>query len=220
NVSHELRTPMTAIKGYVDNMLDGIAGDVTERQERYLNRVKSNADRLTRLINDLLDLSRIDRGRTDLLQLNMSPIQLNDVVHEAVDGLRPLADAAGLKLVYQGEDNLAMADRDRLIQMVTNLAGNAIKFTESGGEVRVSVRSDGTGFIQTVVKDTGKGIPAEDLSKIFDRFHQVKGTMGGTGLGLPITKELADLHGGEVWAESEMGHGSTFTFTIPEAKMG
>ncbi|MBT5832281.1 MAG: hypothetical protein HOH77_18990, partial [Candidatus Latescibacteria bacterium] len=220
NVSHELRTPMTAIKGYVDNMLDGIAGDVTERQERYLNRVKSNADRLTRLINDLLDLSRIDRGRTDLLQLNMSPIQLNDVVHEAVDGLRPLADAAGLKLVYQGEDNLAMADRDRVIQMVTNLAGNAIKFTESGGEVRVSVRSDGTGFIQTVVKDTGKGIPAEDLSKIFDRFHQVKGTMGGTGLGLPITKELADLHGGEVWAESEMGHGSTFTFTIPEAKMG
>lgn len=218
NVSHELRTPMTAIKGYVDNMLDGIAGDVTERQERYLNRVKSNADRLTRLINDLLDLSRIDRGRTDLLQLNIGPVEMHEVVHEAVVGLRPLADEAGLKLVFKGEDCKGLADRDRVVQMVTNLTGNAIKFTEPGGEIQVTVRSDGTGFVQTIVRDTGKGIPQEDLARIFDRFHQVKGTMGGTGLGLPITKELAELHGGKIWAESEVGKGSAFTFSIPEAR--
>ncbi len=219
NVSHELRTPMTAIKGYIDNMLDGIAGDLNEKQGRYLTRVKANADRLTRLINTLLDLSRIDRGRTDLLQLNVGKLPVGEVVSEAVESLRPLAEEAGLALSFEGEDVDGMADRDRLVQIVTNLVGNAIKFTESGGEVRVMVKKDGTGYIQTVVRDTGKGIAAEDVEKVFDRFYQVKGESGvtpGTGLGLPITKELVELHGGKVWAESEVGVGSTFTFTLPE----
>ncbi len=216
NVSHELRTPMTAIKGYVDNMLDGIAGDLSERQDRYLNRIKSNADRLTRLISDLLDLSRVDRGRADLLQLETRKLSVREVVSEAVESLRPVAEGAGLKLRFEGSDGDATADPDRLVQIITNLVGNAIKFTESDGEISVTVKRDGTGYVQTIVKDTGKGIPEGDVEKVFDRFHQVKGTTGGTGLGLPITKELVELHGGKIWVESEEGVGSTFTFTLPE----
>ena len=218
NVSHELRTPLTVIKAAVDNMLDGIGGEITERQERSLNRVKSNADRLHRHINDLLDLSRVDRGRTDMLQLNMEKVMAREVVGEVVEDMRLTAEAERLQLTFEGKDGYAMADRDRLKQMVVNLVSNAIKFTASGGEVSVNVRPDGTGYIQTIVKDTGKGIPKEDLGLVFERFRQVKGTFGGSGLGLPITKELVEQHGGKIWVESEEGVGSTFTFTVPEAK--
>ena len=219
NVSHELRTPMTAIKGYIDNMLDGIAGTLNEKQDRYLTRVKSNADRLTRLINDLLDLSRIERGRTDLLQLHIETLSVRGVIQEAVEGLRPMAESAGLTLRFEGDEVSVRADRDRLVQVVTDLVGNAVKFTPAGGEISVTVKSDGSGYVQTAVRDTGKGIAAEDLDQVFDRFYQVKdeggGLSGGTGLGLPITKELVELQDGQIWVESEVGVGSIFTFTLP-----
>ena len=220
NVSHELRTPMTAIKGYIDNMLDGIAGTLNEKQDRYLTRVKSNADRLTRLINDLLDLSRIDRGRTDLLQVHIETVPVREVILEAVEGMRPMAESAGLTLRFEGEEVSVRADRDRLVQLVTNLVGNGVKFTPAGGEISVTVKSDGSGYVQTAVRDTGKGIAAEDLDQIFDRFYQVRGegSRGGTGLGLPITKELVELQDGQIWVESEVGVGSIFTFTLPEAR--
>ena len=250
NVSHELRTPMTAIKGYADNLLDGIAGGLTERQGRYIGRIRANADRLTRLINDLLDLSRIDRGRKDLLQLNIQKVLVQETVFEAVESLRPMAEAEGLQLRFEGEEAYGLADRDRLVQVVTNLVGNAIKFTPSGGSVEVMVEVTshesrvtvqetmdsearglaardprpatlGDGFVVVGVQDTGRGIPAEDLERIFDRFYQVKGGEGhhpGTGLGLPIAKELVELMGGRIWAESEVGMGSAFWFTLPEVK--
>ncbi|OGG52531.1 MAG: hypothetical protein A3F84_25425 [Candidatus Handelsmanbacteria bacterium RIFCSPLOWO2_12_FULL_64_10] len=244
NVSHELRTPMTAIKGYVDNLLDGIAGELSDRQARYLGRVRANADRLTRLINDLLDLSRIDRGQTDLLQLNIQKVPVKEAVFEAVESLRPMAEVEGLQLRFEGEEAYGMADRDRLVQIVTNLVGNAIKFTPTGGEVEVRVgektgngetekRGSGAsptprlpdspvqGWVVVGVRDTGRGIPREDLGRIFDRFYQVKGGGGhplGTGLGLPIAKELVELQGGRIWAESEAGKGSAFWFTLPAAK--
>ena len=132
-----------------------------------------------------------------------------------------MAESAGLKLTFGGADAYAMADPRRLIQVVTNLVGNAVKFTPSGGEVHVTVKPDGTGYVQTIVRDTGPGIPTEDLDKIFDRFYQVsasRGSQAGTGLGLPISKELVELHGGRIWVESEVGVGSTFTFTLAEAK--
>jgi len=218
NVSHELRTPMTSIKGYVDNMLDRIGGELTERQERYLKRIKANTDRLTRLINDLLDLSRIDRGRTDLLQLEISRIQVLGVVREAFDSLRPVARNAGIELGLEGDPVLSMADRDRLVQVMNNLIGNAIKFTPNGGRVDVRIKSTGDGFVEVSVVDTGSGIPTRDLDRIFDRFYQVKreDRKPGTGLGLPISKEIVELHGGRIWAESKVGSGSTFRFTLPE----
>ncbi|MCZ6632943.1 MAG: HAMP domain-containing sensor histidine kinase [bacterium] len=218
NVSHDLGTPMTVIKAAVDNMLDGIAGAVTEKQERYLNRIKANADRLSNMIRDLLDLSRIDRGQTDLLQLNLAKIMVRDVVGETVDDFRPMVEEKGVGLRFEGTDAYAMVDREKLVRIVVNLVGNAVKFTDEG-EVSVSVKPDGRGFVQTIVKDTGKGLPKEELDKIFEPFHQVKGTMGGTGLGLPIVKQFVELHGGRVWAESAgQGTGCTVTFTLPEAK--
>jgi signal transduction histidine kinase len=219
NVSHELRTPMTAIKGYIDNLLDRIPGPLNERQERYLTRMGDNTDRLTRLSNDLPDLGRIDRGRTDLLQFSVAKVQVRSVVAETVEALRPVADESMLKLTMTGEDVQAMADRDRLAQVVTNLVHNAIKFTDAGGEVAVAVRSDGEGQVLTSVRDTGRGIPEEDYDKIFDRFYQVRADaprQAGTGLGLPIAKELVELQGGTIWVESEVGVGSTFTFTLSE----
>jgi len=221
NVSHELRTPMTAIKGYVDNMLDGVAGDVSNKQTRYLTRVKINADRLTRLINDLLDLSRIDRGRQDLLQISIDKLPVTELVRTMVESIRPAAESADLELTFEGAPLHALADRNRLKQIVTNLVDNAVKFTPSGGRVEVSVKRDDTGYVQTIVKDNGNGIPPEEQEVIFDRFHQVRSTAGshpGSGLGLPVTKELVNLQGGDIWVRSQMGLGSTFIFTLPESR--
>ena len=220
SMSHELRTPMAVIKGYVDNMLDGITGELNERQQRYLDRIKSQADRLAGLVNDLLDLSRIDRGRTDLLQLDVDRVPVREVVSEAVESLRQLAEEKGLALTVEGVDAYAKADPNRVTQVVVNLVNNAIKFTEEGG-VSVTVKPDDTGYVQTIVKDTGPGIPEDDQEKIFDRFYQVKGsqtTQPGTGLGLPISKDLVELQGGKIWVQSTVGAGSTFTFTLPEMK--
>ena len=222
NVSHELRTPLTAIKGYVDNMLDGIIGEMSDKQSRYLTRVKSNADRLSRLINDLLDLSRIDRGRMDLLQLAVGKLPATEIIRDAVENLQPLAESEGLELTFEGPELYAVADRDRLTQIVTNLVNNAIKFTGTGGKINVSVKRDSTGHVQTIVRDTGKGIPPEAVDRIFDRFYQVEldsGNHPGTGLGLPITKELVHLQGGDIWVRSQVGVGSTFIFTLPETQI-
>ena len=218
-VAHELRTPMTAIRGYIDNLLDGIAGQVAEGQANYLSRIRSNADRLTRMVNDLLDLSRIDRGRTDLIDINIGKLPIDDVVKATLEDLRPLADEKDLKLTVEADEAHGMADRDRLTQVVTNLVGNAIKFTETG-EVQVTVRSDGQGNVRTAVRDTGRGIPADSLERVFERLYQVReegATRQGSGLGLAISKEFVELMGGKIWAESEVGKGSTFTFTVPEA---
>jgi signal transduction histidine kinase len=218
-VAHELRTPMTAIRGYIDNLLDGIAGQVAEGQANYLSRIRSNADRLTRMVGDLLDLSRIDRGRADLIDLNVGKLPIHEVVQTTVEDLRPLADEKNLALTVEADEAHAMADRDRLTQVVTNLVGNAIKFTETG-EVTVTVRSDGQGSVRTAVGDTGRGIPAEDLERVFERLYQVREegeARQGSGLGLAISKEFVELMGGKIWVESEVGRGSRITFTVPEA---
>ncbi len=218
NVSHELRTPLTAIKGSVDNMLDGLTGLLNEKQSRYLTRIKSNADRLTRLINDILDLSRIEAGKIDL---QAAVLPLVALAKEVAEGLRPVAVDKLISLEVASPDArvTAWADRDKVIQVLMNLIGNAVKFTPTNGKVSVTVERNGDEWVQTSVADTGPGIPLEEANKIFDKFYQIaqagKQKARGTGLGLAISKALVEMHGGRIWVESEVGSGSTFSFTLP-----
>lgn len=249
SVSHELRTPLTAIRMAVDNLLDGVTGEITPILQRYLTRVKNNTDRLVRLITDLLDLSRIEAGR---IELHRTAVPVAEIMQEVVESLRPMAAQKGVELsmVPVGFPLLAFADRDKLQQILINLVENAVKFTASGGRVTVTARQgSGAGgqgpgildrrtdsperdvppdprsltpdprFLEVAVADTGQGIPPEELGAIFEKFHQVRrdgqGKAQGTGLGLPITKSLIELHGGQIWVESEVGRGSRFVFTLP-----
>src|SRR2546425_11432566 len=218
-VSHELRTPMTSIKGYVDNILDGLTGALTERQSYYLNRVKYNVERLTRMINDLLDLSRIEAGK---VELHRSAVCMRDLVNDVVEGFQRAAQEKGLTLRSHQPDELPAirGDRDKLHQVLTNLIQNAIKFTPKGGEIRVEANAHDGGFVLVSVSDTGCGIPPHELDRVFDRFYRVESVSAeecGSGLGLPIAKSLVELHGGRIWAESTPGQGSRFYFTVPIA---
>ncbi len=216
-VAHELRTPLTSIKGYVENVLDGFYGALNQQQVYHLERVAYNVDRFARLINDLLDLSRIEAGR---VELNRSPVLVTQLLADIMDFFQPTADRKGVVL---RTNHLGMrmidGDRDKLIQILTNLVQNALKFTSPGGEIRIEITaSTGEGFVQFGIHDTGCGIPVEELDKVFDGFYRgrsVPSQQGGAGLGLAITKSLVELHGGKIWAESQIGRGSSFFFTIP-----
>jgi PAS domain S-box-containing protein len=216
-VSHELRTPMTAIKGYTDLIHSEMVGQINDNQKRFLGIIKTNTDRLTALINDLLDISRIETGR---LRFEPEPVQLGDVVKTVIDALAPSAKAKEHKLSFRVEAGVPdiMGDPDRLNQVFTNLVGNAINYTPDGGEVSVDIYCI-DGAVRVDVKDTGIGIRAADLGKIFERFyradHPLVQESRGTGLGLPIVKMFVEMHGGRVWAQSEPGKGSTFTVLMP-----
>ena len=218
NVSHELRTPLTAVKGSVDNMLDGLTGPLNEKQARYLTRIKSNADRLSRLINDLLDLSRIEAGRIDIRPTVLSPELL---AREVVESLRSIVVDKFIDLEVACHEGgvTAWADRDKITQVLMNLLGNAVKFTAPQGKVAVVIERNGDEWVQVSVVDTGPGIPREEVDRIFDKFYQLaqgdNHKSRGTGLGLAISKALVQMHGGKIWVESEVGKGSTFAFTLP-----
>jgi len=216
-VSHELRTPMTSMKGLVENMLDGLTGELTDRQTFYLDRVKHNIERLTRMSNELLDLSRIEGGG---MQLARIPISVIDFAHEAVDTLQPAAREKSLSLTFQVEAGIPeiSGDRDKLHQVVTNLINNAIKFTKPGGEVKLDGRLRNDGMVQISVKDTGCGIPPKERPHIFERFYRGESVgveSRGAGLGLAISKSLIELHGGQIWVDSIPEEGSCFYFTLP-----
>jgi len=219
-VSHELRTPMTSIKGLIENMLDGLTGTLNDRQTFYLGRVKHNIERLTGMINDLLDLSRIEAGR---MELRRSAIHLGTLGREMVETFLPVAKDCNLTLETQIADSLPFiqADRDKLIQVFTNLINNAIKFTEPSGTIRIEIHHQEDGVVQACVSDTGCGIALEEQHTLFEPF--CRGTTftlknRGTGLGLAITKSLVELHGGRIWVESAPGVGSRFFFTLPIAE--
>jgi len=218
NVSHELRTPLTAIKGSVDNMLDGITGPLNEKQSRYLNRIKSNADRLGRLITDLLDLSKIEAGKIDL---KPAYVAVNLLAKEVVEILRSVAAEKLINLaVVSPEDNVQVwGDKDKVIQILVNLVGNALKFTPLHGEITIAIEKLDAEWVKLSVADTGPGIPTEEAAKIFDKFYQVeqsnKQKTRGTGLGLAISKALVDMHGGKIWVESGVDRGSVFSFILP-----
>ncbi|HEY73129.1 MAG: hypothetical protein DRJ03_22780 [Chloroflexi bacterium] len=216
-VSHELRTPMTAIKGYTDLIHAGAAGPINENQRRFLSIIRSNTDRLTALINDLLDISRIETGR---VRFETKPLQIGEVVADVVNVLAGQAEENDQTLTYEVVAGIpdVMGDHDRLTQMLTNLIGNAIRYTPQGGEIEVRVYPV-EGAVRVDVRDTGIGIDSEDMGHLFERFyrsdHPLVQEKRGTGLGLSIVKMFVEMHGGRIWVESEPGAGSTFTFILP-----
>jgi signal transduction histidine kinase len=216
NMSHELRTPMNAILGFTEMLIDGLYGDVPEALKEPLADIQMNGRHLLRLINDVLDLSKIEAGR---MELALGEYSVREIVDIAQLSLRSLAVEKGLEFSTDVPDDLppALGDSRRLTQCLMNLAGNAIKFTKRG-RVEIGVHLDGDQLIYRVV-DTGIGIPKEELENVFAEFRQVDATVtrefGGTGLGLSITKRFVEMHGGRIWVESEPGEGSTFYFTVP-----
>jgi signal transduction histidine kinase len=215
-VSHELRTPLTSIIGAADNLLDGIAGPLDERPRQYLLRVKENGDRLLRLINELLDLSRIEAGKEEI---RATRFRLDTLIRETLETLKPVAEESGVTIASPGPSPLViLADRDKISRVLINLVHNGIKFTPSGGRVQVAASGDGE-WVTLAVRDSGPGIPPAEVERIFDKFHQVKRIRGragaGSGLGLPISRQLVEMHGGRLTVESAPGEGSTFKVVLP-----
>lgn len=216
-VSHELKQPMTAIKGYTDLLVKGLAGDLTETQRSFLEVIRSNVNRMDIMVQELLDISRIESGR---LRLEIRQVALREAIEEAVRTIRQEIEAKRQTLEVEITEPLppVRADRNRVVQILTNLLSNAYKYTPEEGRIRVKVQPKG-GFVVCSVSDTGIGIAPDEQDRLFTKFfrsqHPVVRSVPGTGLGLVITKSLVELQGGQIWVESEPGKGSTFTFTLP-----
>jgi len=216
NMSHELRTPLNAILGYTELILDNIYGDVPQQIRNVLERLETNGRHLLGLINDVLDLSKIEAGQ---LTLSLNDYSMKEIIQTVVTAVESLAAEKNLelKVTVSPEVTYGKGDQQRIAQVFLNLVGNAIKFTEEG-EVRIEATASNDTF-QVSVSDTGPGLSDADQQRIFEEFHQVDGSStrekGGTGLGLSIAKRIAELHGGRIWVESTVGKGSTFWFTLP-----
>jgi signal transduction histidine kinase len=214
-MSHELRTPLNAIIGFSEVLHEQMFGELNERQLAYIDDVLEAGRHLLSLINDVLDLAKIEAGR---MELELSPVAVPDLLRSAVSMHSERASRGGveLSLSTEPEEITITADERRLRQIVFNLLSNAVKFTPPEGRIDVSARAE-DGQVEIAVADTGPGIAREDLEKIFEEFEQTsEGKQAeGTGLGLPLSRKLAELHGGRLWAESTPGHGSTFRFTLP-----
>lgn len=236
NMSHELRTPLNAILGFTELILDEIYGKVPNQLRESIEDIHTNGRHLLRLINDVLDLSKIEAGQ---MQLDLGEYSVQSLIDSAISATRSLAAEKRLELVSRVAEDLppALGDSKRITQILMNLVGNAIKFTPGGGHVSVTAKAvqgsrfeeaqslelgalhTAIEFVEIAVADTGIGIPAEELKSIFSEFRQVDSSItreyGGSGLGLSIAKRLVEMHGGSIWAESQIGQGSTFYFRIP-----
>jgi signal transduction histidine kinase len=214
-MSHELRTPLNAIIGFSEVLHEQMFGELNERQLAYVNDVLEAGRHLLSLINDVLDLAKIEAGR---MELQLSDVAIPDILQSAVSMHSEYASRSGIELDVSTEPGeiVLTADERRLRQVVFNLVSNAVKFTPSNGRVDISARLD-DGHVEVAVADTGTGIAVEDLETIFEEFEQTADGMRaeGTGLGLPLSRKLVELHGGRLWAESKPGRGSTFRFTLP-----
>jgi signal transduction histidine kinase len=216
NMSHELRTPLNAILGYTELMADGAYGEPSEKMLGILKRLEANGRHLLGLINDVLDLSKIEAGQ---LELELSDYSIQDIAQTVRSTLEPLA--ADKKLAFKVEMPPELppgrGDGRRLTQVLINLVGNAIKFTDAGEVAIRAQANDGSFYVS--VRDTGPGISAADQAKLFQEFQQADNAItrkkGGTGLGLAISKRIIEMHGGRIWVESQPGQGSTFAFTLP-----
>ncbi|HXK31117.1 MAG TPA: HAMP domain-containing sensor histidine kinase [Candidatus Binatia bacterium] len=217
SMSHELRTPLTSIKEGTGLLLDGVGGETTNKQRRLLTILAEESNRLIGVVNSLLDLSKLEAG---MLNYEFETVNLDPLIRRAVAEIAPLVEAKQITVETAIEVPLppARLDPERMLQVLRNLLGNAVKFTPKGGQVTVTA-SPGDGKLQVSVQDSGPGIPAESLTAIFEKFHQGndKGahTRPGTGLGLAIAKNIINSHGGEIWAESQLGQGSKFCFVLP-----
>ena len=214
-VSHELRTPLTSIRGALGLLSSGILGALDEKAANLLRIALTNSERLVHLINDILDLERIESGRSPIAYRSL---QLSSVIRQAVDGMQPVAEIAGVRLDYDGRSAEVVGDADRLLQVLTNLLSNAIKFSPPQSTVSIGVDASRDGVIVSVM-DEGRGIPADKLELIFGRFQQVEAAdarlRGGTGLGLAICRSILTQHGGRIWAEQNAGRGATFRVHLP-----
>ena len=224
-VAHELKNPMASIKGYTELVMGGMAGPVNEMQKTFLNTVRSNVDRMNTIVSDLNDLTKIQVG---VLRLEYQSVRVDEIIREAAHSMRRQFEEKELLLSLNLPDQLppAWADPLRVGQILTNLMSNALKYTPAGGSVSVSAGLDSevgkhqeaARFVRVWVQDTGIGIPPEDQPLIFEQYFRTeisKETAPGTGLGLNITRSLVEMQGGQIWFESQPGHGSTFYFTLP-----
>ena len=221
SMSHELRTPLNAIVGFSDLLAEGTPGDLNDKQKRFVNHIKQGSAHLLQLINDILDLSKIEAGQLDL---RCEDFQIKTALPEVLSTIRPLAVAKNIQIEQKMEsDQHVYADRVRFKQILYNLLSNAVKFTPKAGRIDIDCHGDGNSVCISVT-DTGVGIRAEDQAVIFEEFRQVEGPAGttqeGTGLGLAITKRLVEQQGGGISLESEFGKGSRFTFTLPAGSRG
>jgi signal transduction histidine kinase len=217
SMSHELRTPLNSIIGYSEVMLDGIDGNLTEDMEEDVRAIHGSGQHLLNIINDILDLAKIEAGK---MVIDPQPVNLNDFVDEIARAGQILVKDRPVELIKQVDENLpkVKADSVRLRQIIWNVVSNAVKFTEQGSvTVTTGLQEDGMAFVE--VKDTGIGMTKSDLPVIFEQFRQVDGSStrraGGTGLGLNITRHLIQMHGGEIFVDSEVGVGTTFRVTLP-----
>jgi len=216
-VSHEFRTPLTTIIVGVEMLKEGMLGDLTPRGKEVLEAIGADCERLNRLIDNLMELSRIESGT---IYVEAEPTDVADLVQEAVRPLKIQAEKQGVELITDLPPELppVAADFNKSVWVITNLVGNAMRYTDPGGTVTVRVRQRGKRLFFSV-QDTGCGIPQEHLEKIFRKYIQVSGPgrkgTGGVGLGLAIAKDIVMAHGGEIWVDSEVGKGTTFTFTFP-----
>ncbi len=221
NMSHELRTPMHAILSYSDMGLIVQAESQTEAAKEYLGNIKIAGSRLLGLLNDLLDLAKMESGR---MPLNRTPCDFREVIESARCELKPLLERKNISLTTDitAKNTKSVFDKQRIIQVLINLISNSIKFSSDGGEIRVTLSEDrSTGdpdVLRCSVGDEGPGIPAAELEAVFDKFIQsskTKSGAGGTGLGLSICREILKAHGGQIWAENRHPKGALFSFTIP-----
>jgi signal transduction histidine kinase len=213
-MSHELRTPMNAVIGFVDLLSEESSGPLTDRQKRFLGHVRTAGKHLLRIVENILDYSRIEAGR---LQLELHEFEARPVIQEVLAGISQIDRDKPVHLQIDVAPGFTVrADRQRFQQILYNLASNALKFTPRGGQVTISAKRDAA-FAYVSVRDTGVGIPADQLEPVFEEFHQARSTERnqGAGLGLAITQRLVQAHGGSISVESEVGEGSCFTFSLP-----
>jgi signal transduction histidine kinase len=224
NMSHELRTPLNAIIGFSEVLVEQMFGELNAKQMEYLQDIHSSGQHLLTLINDVLDLAKIEAGRMEL-ELELSVIDLPDLLDTALTLVRERAGRQGLQLVHEIDPSLGpwVADARKLKQVLLNLLTNAVKFTPAGGTVTLRARpslTDGVLGVELAVIDTGVGIAPQEQSRIFDAFRQARGhylsKTEGTGLGLSLARRFVELHGGVIRLDSALGQGSTFSFTLPE----
>jgi signal transduction histidine kinase len=221
-MSHELRTPLNAVIGFSELMLDGVPGAINDEQRDCLNDILSSGQQLLNLINDVLDLSKIEAGK---MELKLENLNLTDVINDVVQTVKPKLDENRHKIGVSVGEGLPQvhADKRRLRQILLNLLSNAIKFTPPGGKLGIKVTRNGD-WCQVSVVDNGIGIKEEDQERVFEVFTQAatlpKEKKEGTGLGLALTKQFVEAIGGRIWVESQYGKGSKFTFTLPLAREG
>jgi PAS domain S-box-containing protein len=214
--THELRSPLTSIKAYLDNLFEGVAGELPEKISYYLSRIRYNTDRVIRLVNMFLDISRIETGH---MQLELDTVSVSEVITDVVRDFECVARNKEIAIRASAVMDVPVrADRQRVEQVLHNLLHNAVKFTPAGGEIVVQSHRTDREKVTITIADTGCGIPPGHTERVFHKFHRAPSPVQeGAGLGLAVSKSLVELHGGNIWVESELGRGSKFSFTLPVA---